>query len=522
MIKNPFAMKKTHLSLLLALLAGHFAAGQALLSGLLHNYDGSHIAIGKASSYELLGEMDTLYLSEPGFEAELPIAEESVIYVDLFFQSGRITWQRIAIFASPGQQIHFEIDFSQRGRDGESPLCHFSGANAKGHELYYLFNRPPLIRHLGRFQDAIRDGEDAAAAYRAFSAELDAMLAPYNALLQANDIDSAYFGMVSEQIVASITCSITFSLYDSSESLAPKHGGSAEKRKLAYLLLSAPPSFGAARLLTGTKFYSMYTCLTAKLIADLGLEDYAALPDTTVFFGRRNYDINKVFTPVFALPDEAQQETFLAHALVRHYQIMIGWTLPYDPAFSYFKTKFPASPYIPLIERERALNAIKFAARTGSLPLAVLPARHYPGWSPALLDDFGQAEDLNVVSAAADLRQGSYYIDLWATWCRPCLEEMAHNYTADSLLDAHGIQRLYISFDKLGDRSKWLDTVYDLHLGGLHMLAGPKLQAYLSQALGQDPLLLPRYLFMKDGQIVHQSAARPSGIERLREQVEGL
>jgi hypothetical protein len=54
------------------------------------------------------------------------------------------------------------------------------------------------------------------------------------------------------------------------------------------------------------------------------------------------------------------------------------------------------------------------------------------------------------------------------------------------------------------------------------MLAGPKLQAYLSQALGQDPLLLPHYLFMKDGQIVHQSAARPSAIERLKEQVEGL
>jgi hypothetical protein len=522
MIKNPFAMKKTHLSLLLALLAGHFAAGQVSLSGLLHNYDGSHIAIGKASSYELLGEMDTLYLSEPGFEAELPIAEESVVYVDFFFQSGRTSWQRIAIFASPGQQIHFEIDFGRRSSDGERPFCQFSGANARGHELYYAFNYHPLNYHLDPFREAIRAAEDAASAHQAFTAELDGLLGPYQTLLHAGQIDSAYFSIVSERIAVSIASSVVAGLYDSRMPLTLHSGSSAEKHRLASLLLGDCPSFGAARLLAGSHFYALSSCLISKLLVERGLEDYAALPDTTVALGPHRYDINKVFAPVFTLPDEAQQETFLAHQLVRHYQILLGWTAPYDPAFAYFKARFPASPYLPAIERERALNAIKFAARTGSPPPAVLPARHYPGWSPALLDDFGQAEDLRVTSAAADLRQGSYYIDLWATWCRPCLEEMAHNYAADSLLDAHGIQRLYISFDKLGDRSKWLDTVYDLHLGGLHMLAGPKLQAYLSQALGQDPLLLPRYLFMKDGQIVHQSAARPSAIERLKEQVEGL
>lgn len=205
-----------------------------------------------------------------------------------------------------------------------------------------------------------------------------------------------------------------------------------------------------------------------------------------------------------------------------HYQTMIGWTLPYDPAFSYFKAKFPGSAYRSTIEQARALNASKFAAFSGvPPPAAAVKGRYYDGWVPQLIDEYGQLEDLRF-EGDARLRQGSYYIDIWATWCRPCLTEMAYNYEADSLLAANDIHRMYISLDKLEDRAKWRDKIYELHLGGAHILAGETMRRHLSEVLSQDPIVLPRYLLLKDGQIVEQFAAGPSALERLKGQVDKL
>ena len=40
------------------------------------------------------------------------------------------------------------------------------------------------------------------------------------------------------------------------------------------------------------------------------------------------------------------------------------------------------------------------------------------------------------------------FIDLWATWCEPCLEEFRYNEQLHSFLDKKQIEMIYVSFDK--------------------------------------------------------------------------
>jgi len=150
--------------------------------------------------------------------------------------------------------------------------------------------------------------------------------------------------------------------------------------------------------------------------------------------------------------------------------------------------------------------------------------RYFELWTPVVIDDAGLMEDLNFKNENINLNKGIYYVNVWATWCRPCLEEMTCNYEADSLLEANGIERLYISIDELDSRDKWLSMLYHYHLGGGNVLAGEKLKLFLKQELKirTGPIIIPRYFFIKNGTISNKAAAGPSDFQRLIQQVKEI
>ena len=70
------------------------------------------------------------------------------------------------------------------------------------------------------------------------------------------------------------------------------------------------------------------------------------------------------------------------------------------------------------------------------------------------------APDFEVVSLAdpsrtitrADLEDGPYLIDFWATWCQPCIKEMPYLHKANEKYADRGLKILSVSIDE--DRSK--------------------------------------------------------------------
>ncbi len=114
-------------------------------------------------------------------------------------------------------------------------------------------------------------------------------------------------------------------------------------------------------------------------------------------------------------------------------------------------------------------------------------------------------------------RGKSLYIDVWATWCGPCLDERPHfeNLMSD-YQDSDKISFVGISIDR--------DTVAWSKMIQFHEMKGLQLYAGVESSFREDYQIrpIPHFLLIdKDGYIVDYDAPRPSS-EKIRERIEEL
>ncbi len=67
------------------------------------------------------------------------------------------------------------------------------------------------------------------------------------------------------------------------------------------------------------------------------------------------------------------------------------------------------------------------------------------------------------------------YIDVWATWCGPCLKEFQYLPTLKEKAHNMDVVYLYISIDRPEERKKWEKTIAYHQLKGYHLLVNEKL-----------------------------------------------
>jgi thiol-disulfide isomerase/thioredoxin len=115
------------------------------------------------------------------------------------------------------------------------------------------------------------------------------------------------------------------------------------------------------------------------------------------------------------------------------------------------------------------------------------------------------------------------FIDLWATWCEPCLDEFRYSYDLHRFLAGHDINLLYISFDQDGSDSLWRKDVDKFQLSGYHIRANKRLQDNLTMMIwgATDLYSMPCYLlFDKRGVLVDKSLPEPDSGPRLYKQIQ--
>lgn len=106
--------------------------------------------------------------------------------------------------------------------------------------------------------------------------------------------------------------------------------------------------------------------------------------------------------------------------------------------------------------------------------------------------------------------EGKYvYIDIWATWCGPCIAEIPDLKEKEKKYHDKNIEFVSISIDEMKDNDKWKKIVEEKELGGIQLLAD---NAWKSQFVKDYKINgIPRFILIDpSGKIVSADAPRPS------------
>lgn len=172
--------------------------------------------------------------------------------------------------------------------------------------------------------------------------------------------------------------------------------------------------------------------------------------------------------------------------------LIMGKPLVLDSVYSDFVKEYPKSKYLPLLKREF------------SKWLAISPGKLSPNFK-------GLTKDSTWISLK-ELKGKNVYVDVWATWCGPCIEEFPSAINLQKKYESNeNIVFLYFSIDR--NQKMWKDFLHNNpNLKGMHIVEveGTEISIQESYIINA----IPRYILINtEGIIVNSDAPRPSSKE---------
>jgi thiol-disulfide isomerase/thioredoxin len=106
--------------------------------------------------------------------------------------------------------------------------------------------------------------------------------------------------------------------------------------------------------------------------------------------------------------------------------------------------------------------------------------------------------------------KGKYvFIDVWATWCGPCRQDLPFLQKIEEQFQGKNIVFVSISIDNVKDRIKWSNLVNEKQLGGIQLLADKEFESKFIKSYAINSI--PRYILLDiNGNIVNANAPRPT------------
>lgn len=102
------------------------------------------------------------------------------------------------------------------------------------------------------------------------------------------------------------------------------------------------------------------------------------------------------------------------------------------------------------------------------------------------------------------------YLDFWASWCRPCKNEMPHSLRMQKHFEGKDVVFVYMSSDR--DAKAWKNSVTQLMITGENYLVNAKVWQEYNGLF--NVTYIPRYILIdKKGMVVDVNAKRPSNPE---------
>ena len=123
-------------------------------------------------------------------------------------------------------------------------------------------------------------------------------------------------------------------------------------------------------------------------------------------------------------------------------------------------------------------------------------------------DFVGMGRDGKPVKVS-ELKGKKVYVDVWATWCGPCIAEIPALKKLEEDLHDEEVAFVSISIDQMKDKEKWEKFIVDRELGGLQLFAEDAWNSEVVTAYNIKGI--PRFLMIDEvGKIISANAPRPS------------
>ncbi len=130
-------------------------------------------------------------------------------------------------------------------------------------------------------------------------------------------------------------------------------------------------------------------------------------------------------------------------------------------------------------------------------------------------------ENINGETISLSDLNGKYvYIDVWATWCGPCIKQVPYLKKLEERYHDKDIVFVSISVDKEKVKDTWKQFVADNALGGVQLFADKSFDSDFMNAYAVNSI--PRFILIdREGKILDPEAPRPS-FEKTKVLLDGL